>query len=304
LPESSTSRRVYAVVAVHDRVGFTRDCLRALSAQSYARLNIVVVDDGSVDDTAAVVQKEYPEVTLLRGDGDLWWTGATNLGVAWVLERADDQDYVLTLNNDTVVEPDYVETLVRAARDFAPALVGSVAVDARDGDTIADGGPVVTWGLAKWGMLGPRRSLRACIEQGFVMAAPDCLSGRGTLIPVECLRRVGLFDARRLPQYGADYEFSRRAARAGYRLLVSYASPVFSHVDATGTSARRGRISWRRFAGMYFSRRSSACLLYRWRFALLAAPRWAVVPYLVLDTIRVVVGGLRDQVTLEPVDEF
>jgi len=121
------------------------------------------------------------------------------------------------------------------------------------------------------------------------------LPGRGTLVPVECFRTVGLFDERRLPQYGADYEFSVRASRSGYRLLMQFGSPVYSVVEATGVSARRGRLPWCSFFGMFVSRRSPVCLLYRWRFALLSAPRGMAPAYLIADTLRVVGGSLRDQ---------
>ena len=60
------------------------------------------------------------------------------------------------------------------------------------------------------------------------------LSGRGTLIPVEAFRRVGLYDQERLPHYGADWEFSRRAQRAGFELLLDYRARVFSREGATG----------------------------------------------------------------------
>jgi GT2 family glycosyltransferase len=295
-PGGAISAHVFVVVPVHNRVGFTRECLGALTGQTYSDLSVIVVDDGSADGTAEAVRHYYPDVVLLEGDGSLWWAGATNMGVAWALERCSGGDYVLTLNNDTVVLPDYVSSLVAVSRSCAPALVGSVAVDVRDGDTIADGGPAVNWASAKWRRLNEGRSLRECRQEGFTVTRPDVLSGRGTLIPVECIRRVGLFNARRLPHYGADYEFSRRAARAGYQLVMSYASAVASHVDATGPSTRRGRLAWRLFASTYFTRRSPSCLLYRWRFARLAAPRGALALFILLDTVRVVVGGLRDQV--------
>jgi GT2 family glycosyltransferase len=302
LEEPSAIERVYAVVPVHNRVAFTRECLDSLVAQSYPGLSIVVVDDGSVDETSSIVRREYPEVVLLQGSGDMWWTGATNMGISWVLDRAGAGDWVLTLNNDTTVDDNYISTLVGLSASWAPAVVGSVVVDARDGDTVEDGGPVVRWATAKWGRLSARRSLRACREEGTIVTEPDFLAGRGTLIPVGCLRKVGLFDSRRLPHYYADYEFSSRAAKAGYRLVMSYEAPVYSHVDATGTTTRRGRLPWRDFAAMYFSRRSPACLLYRWRFARLAAPRWALIQFITLDTIRVVAGGLRDQMTSERAD--
>ncbi len=288
--------RVYVVIPVHNRLDFTRTCLTSLQRQSYPNITVIVIDDGSTDGTAEAIVEEFPDVIVLSGDGNLWWTGATNLGISWVLDRCGPEDFALTMNNDTMVSPDYLIALVDTAKDKAPALVGSVAIDARDADTITDGGPRLKWTTAKRWSENAGRSLKECLAEGVATTEPDLLPGRSTLIPTECFRDIGLLDARLLPHYGADYELSRRAALAGYRLVMSYRAPVFSHVEATGLSTRNGRLPWSMLVGMFFSRRSPACLLFRWRFARLAAPRGALMPFIVLDTIRVIMGAFIDQV--------
>lgn len=291
-----SARTVFVVIPVRNRWTLTQACLGSLVRQTYARLVIVVVDDGSTDATTELLPREYPDAVVLPGDGELWWTGATVLGIEWVLERCDDDDFMLTLNNDTTVDPDYIEVLVGAAAQHDnPALVGSVAVDNRDRDTIVDGGPYLSWATAKGGSFHSGESLKAVRDAGIVWTEPDLLPGRGMLIPVRCLREIGNFDAKRLPHYGADYEFSVRAVRAGYQLVMSYVAPVYSEVEATGVSTKRGRLAWTEFWRMFTSRRSPACLLYRWRFGVLSAPRHLVPLFLVMDTARVIVGGLRDQ---------
>lgn len=285
---------VSAVIPVRNRLGHTLACLESLVAQSYSRMTVIIVDDGSTDGTASVVRDQYPETVLLQGDGDLWWSGATNLGVEWALRRCSPDDYVLTLNNDTTVGPEYVATLVRLARLTEPSLVGSVAVDSRDEKTIVDGGPKVAWLSAKWWSMNQGRSLQDCLSQGTRFAEVSCLPGRGTLIPVRCLHEIGLFDAQQLPHYAADYEFAIRAARAGYRLLMSYEAPVMTDITATGISSR-GQLRWKELGPLFFSRRSPSCLMYRWRFALMAAPKKVLPAYVAADTGRVIAGVLRDQ---------
>lgn len=287
---------VYTVIPVRNRWALTQACLRSLIAHTYSKFVTVVVDDGSSDETSHQIHREFLDVVVLPGDGELWWTGATALGIDWVLERCDDDDFILTLNNDTTVDPDYVETLLRVSSMFDyRALVGSVAVDSRDRDTIVDGGPHISWITAKGGSYHAGESLAAVRSAGTTATRPDLLPGRGTLIPVRCIKEIGNFDARRLPHYGADYEFSVRARRSGYELVMSYEAPVYSEVEATGVSTKRGRLAWGEFWRMFASRRSPACLLYRWRFGVLSAPRHVVPVFLVMDTLRVVAGGLRDQ---------
>lgn len=288
--------RVHVVIAVRNRWVLTRECLESLERQGYPNISVVVVDDGSSDGTGEEITRRFPHIVVLPGDGELWWTGATALGIDWVLERCGEDDFILTLNNDTTVGSDYIEVLrgVAAAR-HGRALVGSVAVDNRDRDTIVDGGPHINWVTAKGGSHHSGESLQAVRGDGIAHTEPDLLPGRGTLIPVRCIREIGNFDAKRLPHYGADYEFSARARRAGYELVVSFDAPVFSEVEATGVTTKHGRLPWREFVKMFASRRSPACLLYRWRFGILSAPRHLAPIFLVTDTARVLLGGLRDQ---------
>jgi len=289
---------VYVVIPAHNRRELTLSCAEALEAQSYNSTTVVVIDDGSTDGTAAALERSFPNVVVLHGDGNLWWTGATAAGVEWVLGRCSTEDYVLTLNNDTTVGPEYVETLVRVCRrEGDRAVVGSVGIDSRDRDTIVDGGPFVNWFTAKGGSAHTGESLKGCMGRGVLEVLPDFLPGRGTLIPVSCFRTVGNFDARRLPHYAADYEFSARAGRAGYRLIMCYEAPVYSEVESTGITTRHGRLPWGQFFRMFVSRRSPACLPYRWRFARMTAPRYLAPTFILADSVRVIGGALRDQLS-------
>jgi GT2 family glycosyltransferase len=292
LADSCTSW-VFVVIPVYNRLGHTLACLESLAAQRYAQMTVIVVDDGSTDGTALALRDQYPQVVLLRGNGNLWWSGATNMGIEWAMRHCGSSDYVLTLNNDTTVGPGYIASLLSLALSTEPSIVGSVSVDSVDERTIVDGGSMVAWTSAKWWSINRGRSLQDCLREGIRFTEPSCLPGRGTLIPVDCLHRVGLFDARRLPHYAADYEFSIRAARAGYRLLMSYEAPVISDVEATGISIKQ-HLPWRKLGQVFFSRRSPSCLLYRWRFAVLAAPRRVLPLSMAVDTARVLIGAVRD----------
>ncbi len=283
---------IYVVVPVHDRLTLTLLCLNDLRAQDRDDIKVIVVDDGSSDGTAVEVARDYPEVELLLGDGDLWWTGATNLGVSWALERAGENDYVLTLNNDTRFGGDYVSELVATAEEHGPALVGSLAVDAARG-VVVEGGVRMDWLTAGKRVLARGMPYEDILTWRPPPVAVDVLPGRGTLVPVSAFRRVGLYDASALPHYGADYEFSARAARAGYRLLVSYQAVVRIDPGQTGLHADPG---WRAFAASFVSRRSANELGHRWRYSRLVRPGWRSLPYFTLDTARVVASGLRSRV--------
>jgi len=297
LGPGAKSPHVYVVVPAHNRRELTLACARALATQTYTATTIVVVDDGSTDGTAAAVREAFPAVVVLQGDGNLWWTGAVNMGVEWALARCADSDFLLTLNDDTFVEPGYAARLVETARGLPGSLVGSVLVTDDEQQIVVDGGVRVNWMTAKYRVLGAGRPLLDVQESGTRESDVDVLSGRGTLVPTEVFRCIGHYDSARLPHYAADYEFSRRAARAGYGLCVDRRAVVVS-VDEPGTSGptRSARSPLRTVMWHLGSRKSPRCVWYRIRFARLACPWYALPSYLVFDLTRVMGGSVRDAV--------
>lgn len=273
---------VFVVIASHNRRGLTLRCMDLLGRQSYSALRVVLVDDGSTDGTREEVRRRFPEVAVLEGDGNLWWTAATNMGVGLVLEAAEPRDYVLTLNDDADFDECYVERMVRTALRYPGALVGSTAVEERDRQTVLDGGVRMRWVTAE------QIDLAAGLTAAELSVAPDLpievdvLSGRGALVPVAVFRQVGLYDAQRLPHYAADYEFSRRAARAGYPLLVDHRA--FVYTKGRNADEEPAPLTASGVLAKLFSRRSPANLRYQYRYARLVCP-WYVVPLYVIGYV-------------------
>ena len=98
---------VSVVIASHDGLGLLLPCLESLGEMDYPRAEIVVVDNGSVDGTAGRVAADYPEVVLVGLDANLGFAGGSNAGIARALG-----DYILLLNNDTIIAADAVDRLV------------------------------------------------------------------------------------------------------------------------------------------------------------------------------------------------
>ncbi len=287
--------RIFVVIPVHNRIDYTRACLRSLGKQTVRDLRVVIVDDGSTDETAGGLASDFPQVTVLRGDGNLWWAGAMNMGLEWCLDHVSDNDYILTLNNDTTVGPDYLKSLLLSAATRPGTLIGSVIVSDEDRSTIVDGGVLVNWLTAKHKVLAVGEPVQRLGESEDFLQVVDVLPGRGTLIPAAVIRAIGVYDSKRLPHYGADYEFSHRARRLGYALLISYRAIVYSSVRSTGINNRIQKIPWPAFLESYFSIRSSYNLRYRWNFAKLCCPKTTLPIFYLMDTTRVVLGGIRHQ---------
>lgn len=216
---------IYIVIPVYNRRLITRDCLLSLMEQEDKDFYVVVIDDNSTDGTSEMIVSEFPEVSLLHGNGDLWWTGAMNMGIRYALGICNPDDYILTLNDDLVVSKDYIVTLNKLALDFPNTLIGSVIVDKNDNETILSGGSMVNWFTAKREDInvGKRKS---SFPIGFYIKT-STLTGRGVLIPTSVFRNLGLYNEQHYKHYG-DTELPKRAEKAGYRLIVSYDAVVYS----------------------------------------------------------------------------
>lgn len=90
-------------------------CLHSLSLQTYKEFEIIVVDNGSSDDSVEFIEKNYPEVAVIKLKENTGFAFANNVGIKKVLENKGIE-FVITLNNDTTPESDYIEEMVACAR--------------------------------------------------------------------------------------------------------------------------------------------------------------------------------------------
>lgn len=221
------------------------------------------MDDGSTDGTEAMLKTDFPEVDVLKGDGNLWWTGSINKAVSYALTLCGEDDYILVLNDDLEVPENYIENFYALAKRFPDALIGSVVTDFDDRDTIVGGGVTVNWLTAKTRDLNTGKSL-ASFGPGYVEEKVSYLTGRGTLIPAKVFRELGIYNNKHYTQCG-DTEFPIRARKAGYKLLVSYDVPVFSH---KGHSVHKEKYTLRSVKSYYLDIRSHVNIREKFWFAI------------------------------------
>lgn len=250
--------RVFIIIPVFNRWRFTRRCLEALRRQTYPEITIVVVDDKSMDGTPEAIRREFPEVVLLEGTGDLWWTGATNMGLEYALREAGPDDYVLLLNNDLTFDEDLIETLVRTQRAHPNSIVAAIESTVQQPDRVLYGARKVNWWTGRQRKMHAGAS-RSQFPAGY-LAPTDYVTGRGVLYPVACLRRIGLVDPRYL--HAGDSELGVRARKHGYPLLCAYDAAVYNDLALDDKGINSGNYRLRDFPRYFGDRRSYAYVRY------------------------------------------
>ena len=269
---------VFVVIPTFNRWSHTRHCVDLLKLQTYSSIVIIVSDGGSTDETRERLARDYPDVRLVHDESERWWAGSTALGIDEAYRLGDGhRDYVLLLNNDTIIPPDYVETLVRVSiRE--QAAVGAKIVDSRDHEVVLDAGEFIRWESYEF-------PVKTSIESGVLLCrSVDVLPGRGSLIPMRMLKTIGNVDDRAFPHYLADYDLFCRLKAAGHALCVTYETAILAHIEETGIKPSAGASNFKAVWRELFSRRSMANVIDHWRFVGRHAPshlrgrtRWLIV---------------------------
>lgn len=223
---------IHVVTPVFNRLAMTQTLVTCMREQIVnQRLRILVVDDKSTDGTAPWLAAQQ-DIEVLTGDGTLFWGGAIDLALRHLRVTASEDDWVLLMNNDTTVAPDFLQRLLDVANTHAPAAVGSVIRDQRDpARLLSIGARVDAWRLRTRDLLD-KPGLQPVSD---TVLAVEALSGRGVLFPMAGLIAAGGMRPRALPHYLADYEVSVRVRKAGWRLLVLNGAAVYSDDDYGST---------------------------------------------------------------------
>lgn len=278
---------MYIVTPVYNRREFTRNYLRALSQQSDQNFKVVIVDDGSTDGTAEMIESEFPEVILLKEKGDLWWAEATNVGVKYAIQHG--ADYIMTLNDDTIPQKEYVEKMHYWCTQKPNALLGAFAIDANSGEPVF-GGEVLDWGRCNF-----RSILDGLSDQELHgLHEVNGFPGRGLLIPAKAFTEIGLYDSKRFPQTIADLDFTARAVNSGYKIYCNYDAKINIYPEESGGVGLRKRKSWRNYYLHLFGMRGAGNLKWFTLFVLKNAPKKYLAQCLVIGIAKRVFGYPRD----------
>jgi GT2 family glycosyltransferase len=205
----------------------TLNCLASLSQQDYPRLEVIVIDNGSADGSAARICEAHPWVTLIETGRNLGFPAGCNAGIRAGYARG--AEFLWCLNNDTIAPPDTASLLAATALAHPEAgAIGSILY------YMHDPSQVQAWG-------GGKVSLWSGFVSHFTQPQPFTASttfftGASILVPRKICEEVGiLFEG--FFMYCDDSDLCIRLHRAGYPLVVAEGTAIL-HKEG-GSSPRR-----------------------------------------------------------------
>lgn len=213
---------ITAIVPARNRRAVTLRCLDRLACQSYQLLKVIVVDSNSSDGTADAIRQAYPSVSVLSASDRDFWSGATNIGLRHAIEGGSE--WILTINDDAVIETNYIERLMAIANRNGCLILGSQINHLSKPELIWALGTFTSWGSAELLRLGFHGVLNSELDVDLQISdiiPVDALPGNGVLVHNSVYRMMGLYNNVVLPHYHADSEFIMRAMAHGLQPWVT-----------------------------------------------------------------------------------
>lgn len=228
----SEQPRASIVIPVYNHFGHTLGCLRALAAlPPRAGMEIIVVDDGSSDETQASLE-QVEGLRYHRRPRNGGFIAACNDGAS--LARGE---YVVFLNNDTIPQPGWLDALLATFDEHERVGLAGAQLIYPDGRMQEAGGLVFDDGNAhNFGRFESPNDPR----YGHVRDTDYC-SGAAIAVPRELFERIGAFDTRYAPAYFEDTDLAFAVRDAGLRVVYQPASRVVHLEGVTaGTDVKQG----------------------------------------------------------------
>lgn len=215
--------KVEMVIPVYNRRETTLQALRSLRHIDAENLqvHIVIVDDGSTDGTSEAIEKNFPEVQIVKGDGTLHYAAGTNRGISAALHR--NPDYIVTMNDDAVYHEQFLQRLLKTAAAHPHSVVGSLLLLWNEPHRVFQIG--FEWKTLAGGW-AQADDLTAFDFSGEAFEV-EGMAGNCVLFPVAAIRECGLMDEEKFPHGWGDMQYVVRMKKMGWKLLIAPKSYVW-----------------------------------------------------------------------------
>ncbi len=213
----------------------TIECINSLKAITYSNYTIVLVDNGSTDGSQTLLRERFPDIDLIQNGQNLGYAGGNNVGMRHALDKG--ADYIVLLNNDTIVDKNFVTALVTAAE--ADKTAGMLCSKIYFHDR-----PDILWyagaSFYPWLGWGRHRGYNVRdVGQFDGVEETERPTGCSLIVRRRLCEQIGLLGEKYFC-YCEDLDWGMRAQNAGYKIMYVPASRVWHKVSRSTGGSRSG----------------------------------------------------------------
>ena len=218
--------KVSIVILNWNQRDMTLACLASLKKVDYPNCEIILVDNNSIDDSVSSIKKEYPELKIIENRKNLGVAGGRNVGIEYVQQK--DTDYLLFLDNDTIVHRDFLNEMVKVGES-------NKRIGILTGKIYHYSEPNIIWSAG--GSLSLYRCHISAIGYGEIdkgqyddIREVDHVAGCCLMIKKKVVDEIGILDQNFIEYFTEDTDWCLRAKKKGYKIAYVPKSVIWHHV--------------------------------------------------------------------------
>lgn len=220
--------KVFIVILNWNGQKDTLACLNSLKNLDYSNFKIILIDNASTDNSVGVFKSQIPnfknKITLIENKDNLGFPAGNNVGIKYALKN--NAEYVLLLNNDTVVDKDFLKEIVAAGeKNVLIGILGPKIYFFDDPKRIWFAGGKFNW------ISGSSHIGFGEIDKGQFEISKEVnfITGCAMLIKKEVFEKIGFLDGRFFLYY-EDTDFCLRAKKRGFKCLFAPRAKIFHKI--------------------------------------------------------------------------
>ena len=194
-----------------------KECLDSVFLTNYPRYDVIVIDNGSIDTSCAVIERDFPNVKLIKLRENLGFSKGNNLGILH-----SKADFVVLLNNDTLVSPSWLSELMQEAKKNHDCFYQPKILLSENKRINSAGNYIQLLGFAF-----PRGLDKPDIGQYEGVHEVSYASGACVLASKDFIQKIGLLDEDDLFSYYEDVNWGWRALMLGYSSIYVSSSVIY-----------------------------------------------------------------------------
>jgi len=251
----------------------TIECLESLYRIDYPNYEIIIIDNHSQDDSVRRIKdySEGKELTIIENEDNYGFAEGNNIGIRYALKYLKPK-YILLLNNDTVVDKDFLKELISAGeKDNHIGILGPKIYYYDKPEVIWSAGCKISWKFARGIQIGTGEVDKGQYDD---LKEVEYVSGSAFLIKTDVINKIGLMDKNYF-LYFEESDWTLRANQAGYKSLYVSTAKVWHKVSRSG-----GGIS--KPTGLYYITRNRWVFMKKWASKV---DYWIFIVYQVVGAI-------------------